>query len=238
VSGVREMRAPGVGAIQGAAKPVSKIPYDTIFTTVYAGLRINLCLLVAVLPLLVVLAFTDEPLAAWPFFAVLSALCGPAAAGAFAAFEAMGADPARVGRAFWSGYRTGFVRALGVSGAAAAVAVVLGVDLQQAVGTRFSVITPLLVLLLVVVVTVTTTMLVAGWRLSGRRALAAAYLSLRKWYLALADLIVLGVLLAAIVSKPALGLFLLPAPALYVVWANTRHMLSPNAHQPTEGMNQ
>ncbi|MBW8806713.1 MAG: hypothetical protein JF587_23080 [Catenulisporales bacterium] len=232
----------GVGAssaAQGSAKPVSKVPYDTIFSTVYAGLRINLCLLAAVSPLLVVLAFTSEPLAAWPFFAALSVLCGPAAAGAFAAFEAMGVDPARVGRAFWSGYRAGFARALGVSGAAAALVVVVGVDLQQAVGTRFSAVTPLLAVLLVVVVTVTTTMLAAGWRLSGRSVLAAAYLSLRKWYLALADLVVLGVLLAAVVSQPALGLFLLPAPALYVVWANTRHLLStsPTA-QPTEGMNQ
>lgn len=232
---MREMRAPG--ASQGAVKPVSQIPYDTVFATVYAGLRINLCLLVAVSPLLVVLAFTGEPLAAWPFFVALSALCGPAAAGAFAAFEAMGADPARVGRAFWSGYRGGFARALGVSGTAAALAVVLGADLQQAVGTRFGAVTPLLALLLVLVVTITTTMLTAGWRLSGRSVLAAAYLSLRKWYLALADLAVLGVLLAAIVSQPALGLFLLPAPALYVVWANTRHLLSPTA-QPTEGMNQ
>jgi hypothetical protein len=202
----------------GLAKPVSRIPYDAVFATVYAGLRINLCLLVCGSPLLVALAFTGEPLAAWPFFTVLSAICGPASAGAFAVFE---------GRTFWSGYRAGFARSLGVAGAAAGCVVVIGVDLQQAIGTRFAVTTPLLAVLLALVVTVTTTMLTAGWRLSGRRVLAAAYLSIRKWYLALANAAVLGVLLAAIVAKPAVGLLLLPAPVLYVVWANARHALSP-----------
>jgi hypothetical protein len=104
---------------------------------------------------------------------------------------------------------------------------VLGVDLQQAVGTRFAAATPVLGVLLALLVTLTTTMLTAGWRLSGRRVLAAAYLSIRTWYLAFANTVVLGVLVAAIVAKPAVGLFLLPAPALYVVWANARHMLSP-----------
>ena len=204
------------------------MPYEAIFTTVYAGLRINLCLLLAVSPVLVALAFTREPLAAWPFFAALSVLCGPAAAGAFAAFGALGEDSARVGRVFWSGYRAGFARSLATAGAAAAVVIVLGVDLQQAVGTRFAAATPLLALLLALVAIVTTNLLAADWRLSGRHVLAAAYLSLRKWYLSLANVAVLGVLLAAVVSQPAVGLFLLPAPALYVVWANARHLLSPS----------
>ncbi|NUP52763.1 MAG: hypothetical protein HOW97_36385 [Catenulispora sp.] len=202
-----------------AAKPASRIPYDAVFGAVYAGLKINLCLLLAASPLLVALALTPEPLAAWPFFAMLAALCGPASAGAFAAFD---------GRGFWHGYRSGFVRSLSTAAAAAATVVVLGVDLQQAVGTRFAAATPLLAVVLVLVVTVTTALLAAGWRLSRRTVLAAAYLSIRKWYLALANTAVLGVLLAAIVAKPAVGLFVLPAPALYVVWANARHMLSPS----------
>lgn len=202
-----------------AAKPASRIPYDAVFGAVYAGLKINLCLLVAGSPLLVALALTPEPLAAWPFFAMLSALCGPASSGAFAAFD---------GRGFWHGYRSGFTRSLSTAGAAAATVVVLGVDLQQAVGTRFAAVTPLLVVALALVVIITTALLAAGWRLSPRTVLAAAYLSIRKWYLALANTAVLGVLLAAIVAKPAIGLFVLPAPALYVVWANARHMLSPS----------
>jgi hypothetical protein len=97
----------------------------------------------------------------------------------------------------------------------------------MAVGGRFGAATPLLAVLIALVVTVTTTVLAAGRRLSRQELLIAAYLSLRKWYLSTAGLAVLGVLLAAVVARPAVGLFLLPAPVLYVVWANARHVLSP-----------
>jgi len=191
-----------------------------MFTTVYAGLRINLCLVLAASPMTVALAFTSEPLKAWPFFVLLSAVCGPAAAATFAVFEHR--------TSFWCGYRSAFARSLTVAGAAATCVVVLGFDLQQAVGTRFAAVTPVLAVLLALVTAVTTVMLAAGWRLSGRGVLAAAYLSIRKWHLTLANTAVLSVLLAAIVAKPVVGLFVLPAPALYVVWANARHMLSPS----------
>lgn len=205
----------------------SRVPYETIFATVYAGLRVNLCLLAACLPVLAALALAGSPLAAWPFFVALSTLCGPAVTGAFAAFEVTGEDAPHLMRAFWSAYRTGFPRAAGTSGAAAAAVIVLGVDLRTAVGTRFALATPLLAVLIALVVIVTTTVLAANRRLSRRELLVVAYLSLRKWYLSLASVAVLGVLLAAVVAKPAVGLFLLPAPALYVVWANARHVLSP-----------
>lgn len=216
MSGVRQM-----------TQSKSRIPYEAIFSTVYAGLRINLCLLAAVLPLLVALAFAGSPLSAWPFFVALSALCGPAVAAAFAVFEVMAREPQHLVRTFWSAYRAGFVRSLATAGAAAAAVIVLGVDLRMAVGGRFGAVTPLLAVLIALVVTVTTTVLAAGRRLSRQELLIAAYLSLRKWYLSTAGLAVLGVLLAAVVARPAVGLFLLPAPVLYVVWANARHVLSP-----------
>ena len=208
-------------------QPGARLPYDAIFSTVYAGLRINLCLVTAGLPVIVGFAFAGSPLAAWPFFTGLSALCGPAATAAFAAFEAMNDDPQRVGRSFWAAYRSGFARSLAIAAAAAAGVVVLGFDLRLAVGTAFGAAAPMLALLIALVVVVTTTVLAAGRPLRGRLLFAAVYLSIRSWYLSLANLAVLGVLLAAIVAKPAVGLFLLPAPALYVVWANVRHTLSP-----------
>jgi uncharacterized membrane protein YesL len=210
------------GSTRGAG-----LPYDAIFTTVYAGLRINLCLITAGLPVIVAFACTGSPLAAWPFFAGLSALCGPAVTAAFASFETLNDDPQHVGRIFWSAYRAGFARSLAIAATAAAAVVVLGVDLRLAAGTPFGAATPMLALLVALVVSGTTTVLAAGWRLPGRLLLPALYLSLRTWYLGLANLAVLGVLLAAIVARPAVGLFLLPAPALYVVWANVRHTLSP-----------
>ncbi|MGW2545887.1 hypothetical protein ACWC5I_34640, partial [Kitasatospora sp. NPDC001574] len=111
------------------------LPYDAIFTTLYAGLRINLCLTLAGLPVVAAYAVTASPLAAWPFLAALSTLCGPAATGAFTAFDAVADDPQRTGRAFWAGYRAGFRRSLATSAATVAAVAVLAVDLRLAVGT-------------------------------------------------------------------------------------------------------
>lgn len=207
------------------------LPYDAIFGYVYAVFRINLCLLAAGLPVLLAFAFTGAPIAAWPFFTALAALCGPAVTAAFAAFECMGEETDRVGRAFWSAYRAGFTRSLAIAALAAAAVIVLGVDLEAAAGTPAATVVPMLALLIAVVVLVTMALLAAGRRLPGRRlsgrsVAACAYLCVRKWYLSLANLAVLGVLLAAIVGKPALGLAVLPGPALYVVWANTRHIIA------------
>ncbi|MGW4897035.1 hypothetical protein ACWEQL_32960 [Kitasatospora sp. NPDC004240] len=203
------------------------LPYETVFSTVYAGLRVNLCLAVATLPVVAAAAVTASRPAAWPLLAALSVLCGPALTGAFGAFEAMGDDPQRTGRAFWHAYRTGFTRSVATAAAGAAGVVVLAADLRLAVGTAFGPVTPLLVLLLALVVSVTTAVLAAGRPLPGRLVLAAAYLSLRRWYLTLANLAVLGTLLAVIAVRPVPGLLLLPAPALYVLWANARHTLAP-----------
>jgi hypothetical protein len=203
------------------------LPYDAIFTYVYAVFRINLCLLAAGMPLVLALALTGSPLAAWPFFAGLSVLCGPAVTAAFAAFAAMSEEPDRVGRAFWTGYRSGFLRSLAVAGIAAAAVIALGVDFQLAAASPFKVAVPMLALLIALVVAVTTAVLAAARRPSAPSLLACAYLCVRKWYLNLANLAVLGVLLAAVLTKPALGLAVLPGPALYVIWANTRHIISP-----------
>lgn len=231
------------------ATSAGRIPYETLFSTVCAGLLLNICLAAAVLPVLLALAFTGSPLDAWPFFVGLAALCAPAASAAFAAFEALSGGEHRVVRTFWSAYRTGFGRSLLVGVAASAAAIVLGADLQLAVGTSLAAATPLLAVLIALVIAVTPTVLVAAMRptvwvlaatagvasaatsagrpRSGRLLWACAYLCIRKWYLSLANSAALAVLLAAVVAKPAVGLFLAPAPVLYVVWANVRHVIAP-----------
>lgn len=206
---------------------MTAVSYETVFGYVYAVLRVNLCLLAAGFPLVLALAFTRAPLEAWPFFVALAALCGPAVTGAFAAFEAMTEDTDRVGRRFWAAYRAGFGRSLAITAVASAVVIGLGVDLQLAANTPFKPLVPMLAALIAMVVIVTTAVLATGRRLHGPSVLACAYVSIRKWYLSLADLAVLGLLLAAIVAKPALGLAVLPAPALFIVWANTRHITAP-----------
>ncbi|GAA1370728.1 DUF624 domain-containing protein [Catellatospora chokoriensis] len=203
---------------------LARLPYDTVFGTVYAGLKINLCLVAACLPLLAALVVSGSPLPAWPFFTALAVVCGPAAAAAFAAFRGLSEGEHRVGRTFWTAYRNSFGRALAVAGAAAAAVIVLAVDFQLALGGPFGAVTPLLALLIALVAATATALLAADAKLTRKTTLACAYLSLRYWYLSLVNLAVLGILAAAIVARPAVGLFLLPAPALYAVWANARHL--------------
>ncbi|MFJ8579396.1 DUF624 domain-containing protein [Micromonospora sp. NPDC093277] len=210
---------------------LARLPYDTVLNTVYAGLKLNLHLIITALPLLLALALGGRPLQAWPFFAGLSALCGPSAAAAFAAFRAFSEGEHRVGRVFWAAYRTSFGRAMGAATVAAALVIVLGVDFQLALGSPFGAVTPLLALLIALVVAATTAFLATGGRLRPSTLLAYAYLSLRYWHLSLANLAVLGTLVAAVVAKPAIGLFLLPAPALYIVWANARHIGGRHEHR-------
>lgn len=203
---------------------LARLPYDTVFGTVYAGLKINLCLVAACLPLLAALALGGSPLQAWPFYTALSALCGPAATAAFAAFRGLSDGEHHVGRTFWTTYRTAFGRALAVAGAASAAVIVLAADFQLALGGPFGAVTPMLVLLIALVVATATALLAADAKPTWKTTLACAYLSIRYWYLSLVNLAILAILAAAVVAKPAIGLFLLPAPALYAVWANTRHL--------------
>lgn len=203
------------------------LPYDALFGYVYAMLRINLCLTAAGLPLLLAFAFTGPQVEAWPFFAALAALCGPAATGAFAAFASLSEETDRVGRIFWAAYRAGLRRSLTVAALAAVAVILLGIDLELAARASLQVTIPVFTLLIALVIVVTTAVLAQGSAPSGRGVAACAYLCVRKWYLSLINLGVLGVLLTVVVEKPALGLALLLAPALYVVWANTRHIIAP-----------
>ncbi|GAA1607394.1 DUF624 domain-containing protein [Catellatospora bangladeshensis] len=203
---------------------LARLPYETVFNTVYAGLKVNLCLVAATLPLLLAFAASPEPLAAWPFFTALAVICGPAAAGAFGAFAAFGEGEHRIGRAFWAAYRASFGHALAAAAVAAALVIVLAVDFRLALGGPFAAATPVLALLIALVVAATTVLLATGARWRPRTLLSCAYLALRGWHLSLVNLAVLGTLTAAVAVKPAIGLFLLPAPVLYVVWANVRHL--------------
>ncbi|WP_020521588.1 hypothetical protein [Catelliglobosispora koreensis] len=192
---------------------LARLPYDTIFSTVYFGLRLNLCLAAACSPLLLALAMSQDPLAAWPFFVALASLCAPATAAGFATFT---------GSSFWAAYRRRFWRSMAVGGAASTFAVVLGIEVTFAARTRFAVVVPMLLVLAALIPVVSAQLLAAN----ESRLLAAAYQCVRRWYLSLANLAVLLMVAAAVTVKPAVGLFLLPAPALYLVWANARHMAS------------
>ncbi|MGC5167553.1 ferredoxin-NADPH reductase [Luteimicrobium sp. DT211] len=203
-----------------------------IMSTVYAALATNVMLVVSCLPLVLGLLTTD-PSRSWPALVATAPLCAPALAAAAAVFEAFSADTSTpVVRTFWRAWRAVLPRAAAVGALGAGLGVVAGVDVAAAWGNRVGAFAiPVLVTLVLVAVCVTLTALVAlgsAPRARVRDVLrAAGYAAVRRWYLTVLSLFLLGLLAAVVAARPALGLGLALAPLLYVVWANTRYALRP-----------
>ncbi|PWD50668.1 hypothetical protein C8046_08375 [Serinibacter arcticus] len=60
------------------------------------------------------------------------------------------------------------------------------------------------------------------------------YLAVRRWYLTLVSLVVLGSLTLIFTEQPGFAVGLLAAPLLYAVWGNSRYSLRPVLH-PDDG---
>lgn len=132
------------------------------------------------------------------------------------------------GRVWLSAWR----RATSLGVMAIAALVVLGVDVAWAWGKPIgAVMIPVLVTLMVLVVATGLHVLVAlAERPTARlRDLlrCSVYLAIRRWYLTMVSLAVLGLLAALFASRPALAVGLAASPLLYVVWANSRFSLRP-----------
>ncbi|NDL60608.1 hypothetical protein [Phytoactinopolyspora mesophila] len=237
--------AVSTGAAQGGVvgtllRPARQSTYENIFGTVYVGLMTNLLLAVACSPLIAALAIVRNPLASWPFFLVLSCLCAPALAGAFGCFAALQAGGTVVLRPFWSAYRAAARRALIVWAAGAVVVGVLVLDGIIVARTAWGgALVPFFVTtsVLVVAVVVGVVVLTVERRRSGLRELLrpCVYLLARRWYLVVMNVVVLGLAVAIVLAKPAIGIFVTSSPLLYVVWANTRFALSPILSAESEG---
>lgn len=218
---------------------ISHETYASVFSVVYLALMTNVLLVVGCLPLLVVLLTTDTALS-WPLVAVLAPLAAPALAAAFAVFSAYSADSTTgVIRTFGRAWRAVFRRAVALGGLATAVLVVLGVDARAAWGRPAGTwAIPALAVLIVLVVATVLLGLVAiaeAPRARLRDVLRAClFLAARRWYLTLASLLVLSLLLTLLAAKPALAVGLAAAPLLYVVWANSRYSLRPVLPAPQE----
>lgn len=215
-------------------RPAAQATYEKIFSTVYVGLMVNVFLAAAVSPLLVALAIVREPLAAWPFFAVLSCLCAPALVGAFACFAALGEDEARpvVLRPFWSAYRRSFLRGIGVWAIAAVLVSVLALDGVVLAGTSLGVVlVPFFVVAsaLAAMTLLAVLVMLAADPTAQVRSLVrpSLYLVVRKVYLALPGLLAVGLAAAVVLLQPVLGLMLACSPLLYVAWANLRYVVAP-----------
>ncbi|GAA3222740.1 hypothetical protein [Nonomuraea helvata] len=215
-------------------RPARQETYEKVFRTVHTGLVTNVLLTIACAPLLAALAIVRDPLASWPFFAALSSLCAPALTGAFRCFAELGEGSAAVFRPFWDGYRRAAGRSLIVWAAGAAAVSVLAVDAVAVARTAWG---PALVpffataAALVVAAVVATLALLAEQRDGSVRlrdlVRPCLYLVARRWYLAAANVAVLGLAVAVILLKPVIGVLLLCSPLLYLVWATTRFVLAP-----------
>jgi len=202
--------------------------FGSAFGFVYTFLAVNFLLAAANAPLMLCLALVADPVAAWPFFLLLSFTVAPSLTAAFAAFQSLSVADGPAVRpvvSFLRGYRSSFRRAAPAGLAATAAAGFLGVDLAIVqVMPAAAVLVPLIAVALTAVVCVAVTVLAETVLLpeAGTRALlkASLYLAVQRWYLSLAALVLLGIILAAVLVQPVIGVALAPAPLLFVVWSN------------------
>lgn len=221
--------------VRGLLRPAAHTTYEKIFGTVYVGLMTNLLLTVALAPLLTALAIVRNPFASWPFFVALSCLCAPALAGAFACFAQLGHGSTEVLRPFWTTYRRLFVQAATVWAAGAAVVSLLAVDAVVVARWPWGpALVPFFVTASALVVTLVLAVIVLLVELPPERAgrlrdlvRSCLYLAARRWYLAVVNVVVLGLAVTVVLAKPVIGLLVACAPLLYVVWSNTRYLVVP-----------
>ncbi|GGK95282.1 hypothetical protein Sme01_30670 [Sphaerisporangium melleum] len=214
-------------------RPARQETYEKLFSTVYAGLMTNVLLAVTCAPLLAALAIVRDPLASWPFFAVLSVLCGPALVGAFGCFAGLGEGSTDVLGAFWSSYRRAAPRALLICAGGAAAVSVLIVDVAAVAPTTWGpALVPFFSTVSALVMAVAFTLLVRlaeepGTARLRSLVLPCLYLVVRRWYLSVLSIAVLGLAVAVVLLKPMAGIFLMCSPLLYVAWATMRFVVAP-----------
>ena len=208
--------------------------FGSIFGFIYTFLAGNALLAVANAPLVLSLSLVADPAAAWPFFLALSVTIAPSLAGIFAAFKALNDDGGAVKpvAAFLRGYKRSFAKAALLGVGAVAMLMFLGVDLaviqnNAAALPGAALLVPVIVVAAAVTVTLSVTA-IAGVVLLPEAKLksilkAALYLAVQRWYLSLAMLILLGIIVSAAVMQPVLGIALAPAPLLFVIWSNASY---------------
>jgi uncharacterized membrane protein YesL len=212
-------------------KRISHDAWATILGVVYLGLMTNFLVLVTASPLAVLLITTD-PALSWPLLALAAPLVAPALTGAFTAFREHGRGEPQVVRSFFRGWKATARKGLLIGAVATASVVVLLVDVRAVAASPASVmIVPVLALLTVIAVSTSLVALVALAEEPGARmrdvVKAALYLCVRRWYLTVLSLAVLGVQFGLFATMPAIAIGLTCTPALYVVWANSRYTLRP-----------
>ena len=208
--------------------------FGSIFGFIYTFLAGNALLAVANAPLVLSLSLVADPASAWPFFLALSVTIAPSLAGIFAAFKALNDDGGAVKpvAAFLRGYKRSFAKSAVLGVGAVTMLMFLGVDLaviqnNAAALPGAALLVPLIVVAAAVTVSLSVTA-IAGVVLLPEAKLksilkASLYLVAQGWYLSLAMLILLGIIVSAAVMQPVLGIALAPAPLLFVIWSNASY---------------
>jgi uncharacterized membrane protein YesL len=204
--------------------------FGSIFGFVYTFMAGNVLLALANAPLVLCLALVADPVAAWPFFLALAVTVPPSLAGLFTAFKYLKEDGSAVRpvAAFLRGYKRCFRRAAPLGLAAVAVLLFLGVDLVIVQSMPAAALLVPLILVAAAVTSCLAVTAVAGTVILPDTPIkvllkASFYLCIQRWYLSLAMLVLLGIIAAAALLQPVLGVALAPAPLLFVVWSNTSY---------------
>ncbi|MEO5535855.1 MAG: ferredoxin-NADPH reductase [Pseudolysinimonas sp.] len=190
------------------------------------ALVVNLLLAVSAAPLILLLVFTNA-FETWALVALTAVIATPGLTGAFSAFRDADGRPFR---AFLSGYRATWTRAIRIGFGLLAGCAVVVVDAKFFADGPFA--QAAMVVLAVVIVLVVGTGLVAlaaiaeDPKIRLRDAVRrAAWSCVRYWYLTLASLAVLVVFAVLFVNIPLLAISAGASPILYVAWANSRFSL-------------
>lgn len=211
---------------------VSGMTWEAIFSTVAAALIANVCLALAAFPLLALLITTD-PRRSWPALALAAVAAVPAAPALFTVFRHIGAGRSgSVLRVFWTGWWRSLRRGLAVGAAVVGLLTMVAVDLVVLGTSRWTVaLSGLLLVVLALAISTAVLALVAGVERPDARLRdvlrASLYLAVRRWYLSLFSLVILGLQAALFTLHPAIAVGLTAAPLLYTTWSNARFTLGP-----------
>ncbi|GIG25410.1 DUF624 domain-containing protein [Cellulomonas denverensis] len=208
--------------------------YELLFGTVYTGLMTNLLVVVATLPAVGLLLFSDIA-GTWPLLVLSAPLLGPALVGAFAVFADFSDHGSTTAiRTFARAWRTHLRRSLAIGAAVTAIVAVAAVNIRffmAGAGGAGALIIPVQAVLLLLALATGLMALVGVPELGHLRlrdlARAALYLAVRRWYLTAGAFLVLGLLSSLVVTRPAIALGVAVAPLLFVVWGTLRFALRP-----------
>ncbi|WP_327287768.1 hypothetical protein [Streptomyces sp. NBC_01198] len=218
------------------AGPTRRLPtnvsygsWELIWAHIHRVLVVNLGLAVTCLPLLAALAAAHEPWRHPVPFTLLWLCVGPALAGAFGYLERAADDTADTARAIElpRAYRRLFRRATALWAPYALLAAAGATDavLLRHTAVGLAVCPALAVVSVLSALSGVHAMALTAAGPEDHPLTPAAYLTapyglLRRWPLALADLVLLLGAAALVNRAPLLGLATLPGCALYVVWRN------------------